>query len=935
MNGSGNGDPDQTDAPQEIPLAPDAAPRTGLGDQRAAELSDDLLDRAEDGSIASRAESAFELLHPPPPTVAPVSRGLRLMPRIGAVEREPLWKRWLYVALVMVFLFWPERVAGVRLTWHGGPVGYLPTLLAYWAPAHPGINQNGYLVGGKMLAANGTMGMKPREPAFAFVGWMWNIVKRDGPKGAPQEIWYYPKYPIGNSALFAACLKAAQFKSGVIDQKDRIWHPSKWKLGAWDAGKVWAFYVNPVCMTLAMLAMFFLVRLVAGSFAGFMGMMILAFSQCVLQFADQPMSHGPSMCCVTWGMYFLLSWWQRGTSWRAILAGLFLGYAVTTRYTEGLLVLPLAATMVTMIRYDRRSVRWWSMSLWLAAALAGIVLHYWAGTTTDGWLAMTLLAVVGSAILTATILRRRDEVSLRAGELQHAAPAPDIVLPYRRPEPAKRRWVWYAAHVLRTGIAGVLVWGLVNAEMPHRPWDDYVAGVIGLSIFKACVAGALVLLYLIPWWEPRRYLRIAWAGIAWLIPVAILVGFNKIAMGSWTGYDTTNESTAFTWRMFADKWDDTVQQVYDYSIFLVPPLAVAGMFVLYRRSWRAGLAVTLWLVPGFLLYTSYYFGKQRPGMWYLRFFMTLYPPMVIAAVWLIKSAADGAVVNWVRTRGERRVDVDVREPGSVAAPLALGLFTFASCAVGMWVSLPAMERELAGNLNLAYTCDRIVANVPEVYVNDKKAEAVVFADSRSPGHLYPLNNMLQFAGDFELYPTDGFARGFGYRGEADPTLPNPLQAERQNYVASVMREKNENDMVAEQNRIMRQALDEGRPVYVVLLPAGVNAFKRKFITDEFEFKKDKHDRELPIDAWKEPAKVPTERVGGVGPLDPNGRGMPMYNTRAALTWHMYEIVKKKQPPPPPPPPPPAPPAEAPAATQPVATQAPATAPTTGPTTAPN
>ena len=36
-------------------------------------------------------------------------------------------------------------------------------------------------------------------------------------------------------------------------------------------------------------------------------------------------------------MYFLLRWWQTASILRGMLAGLFLGYAVTIRYTEGLL----------------------------------------------------------------------------------------------------------------------------------------------------------------------------------------------------------------------------------------------------------------------------------------------------------------------------------------------------------------------------------------------------------------------------------------------------------------------------------------------------------------------------------------------------------------------------------------------------------------------
>ena len=72
-----------------------------------------------------------------------------------------------------------------------------------------------------------------------FVGRMW--VGAD--LGTPQER-YYPKYPIGLPALVATSL--------------------------WIGGDTWGpiivYWINPVAMTLAVLATFLLVRLVAGSF---------------------------------------------------------------------------------------------------------------------------------------------------------------------------------------------------------------------------------------------------------------------------------------------------------------------------------------------------------------------------------------------------------------------------------------------------------------------------------------------------------------------------------------------------------------------------------------------------------------------------------------------------------------------------------------------
>src|SRR5262249_36595736 len=155
--------------------------------------------------------------------------------------------------------------------------------LSFWTPANAGIDQNGYLVGGKMIADHFSPGFKPVEP-YEYVGWMW--VRTDAG-------WYYPKYPIGLPLLHAIPL----------------WIN-------WSQGKVWAMYVAPLCTTLGVLGMFFLTRLITGSsFLGTLAMLLLGCAQTTLAVADSPWSHGPALGFVTWGSFLLLRWWQTGSIW--------------------------------------------------------------------------------------------------------------------------------------------------------------------------------------------------------------------------------------------------------------------------------------------------------------------------------------------------------------------------------------------------------------------------------------------------------------------------------------------------------------------------------------------------------------------------------------------------------------------------------------------
>jgi hypothetical protein len=219
--------------------------------------------------------------------------------------------------------------AGIRWLWGSIAaviiVGFFLTMLAYWLPANPGTDQNGYLVGGKMFARTWSTGFKPMNP-YEFVGRMW--VEVPGGK-------FFPKYPLGLSVIYAIALK----------------------LGGAGHGVWLAMMVNPVAMALALVASFELIRIVVGSFWAVLGTLLLASSPVCIGLTDNPNSHATAICCIAWGMYLLFRWWQVNGLWRAILAGLLIGSAVTIRYTEGMVVAPLV--LVVLLNVRRQGRRWW------------------------------------------------------------------------------------------------------------------------------------------------------------------------------------------------------------------------------------------------------------------------------------------------------------------------------------------------------------------------------------------------------------------------------------------------------------------------------------------------------------------------------------------------------------------------------------------------
>jgi hypothetical protein len=465
----------------------------------------------------------------------------------------------------------------------------------FLVPAHGGADQNGYLVGARNFAEHFSIGFKPHDE-YSFVGRMW-VAGRDGR--------FYPKYPPGMSVLIA---------------------------GVWRLGPDWVYRISPALMVLALLAVFLLGRLVGGSLAGLLAMLIIASSPVTLLLANNPNSHAAALCLVAWGMYLLMRWMEVGGASRAVFAGLLLGFAVIIRYSEGLLVLPL------------------------------------------------VLAVAFS----------------------------------------------------------------------RRPW---------------------------------RQVSLLLAG--WAVPIGLVLAFNHWTLGSLTGYAPTGESRvgeAFRWEYFAANWAGTLRQLNGTALFASLPIGVLGLLLLAGVNWRTALVLWAWLVPGLLLYTSYYWSPAEPGsVHYLRFFLTLFPPIAVAAGWALTNLAPS----------ERRVGSGWRAAAAWAVVLGAG-------AYGVWSALPLTEAERERS--------RAVALAAEKLMGDAKAPAgsVVFGPAEFLNHL-------QFAGDYRLYATEDF----------DPALlrmldkgegPGPVaEGERRKRLSTMSKE----ELKAAAWGVMRRAIEEPRRVFVI------------------------------------------------------------------------------------------------------------------------
>jgi hypothetical protein len=407
-------------------------------------------------------------------------------------------------------------------------------------------------------------------------------------------------------------------------------------------------------------------------------------------------------------------------------------------------------------------------------------------------------------------------------------------------------FAWWAKGVADKHVGLYVLWLVVKAVrfLPIGP--------IGIAVLCA-----------MRWRRVKSYLHCAVPLLAWAIPVGAMIAFNFKTLGSMAGYDLTRESEGFSTEEFLSKWQFTVQQVYMFGLFLVLPLGIAGMALLFRRSIRTALFLALWFVPGALLYDAYYWGNHVPGVGFLRFYLTFFPPMIAAAMWLIYAASRVVPVDSIKPRR-----------GSIAAPIGAGILTAAAAAIALMICLKDLDIEHRQNINLSYSATAIRQAVD--HSNQDHARPVVFCDE---GLMPMLLEFMQFDMKADWYAADAFDQryngAFGAAGFQlnDPKKPVVFQQERIDAQRKLLKGKTAAQLVAEQHKVIEAVLKDHRPVYAVLTPYQLGDWKRRYLIDGFEGQ--------PLSHWTEPCNVPNQSDNG--PLAPPGWPDFLHRGRQELT----------------------------------------------------
>lgn len=501
-------------------------------------------------------------------------------------------------------------------------------LSGYYVAAYEGTDENGYLITAKSLATKGDSGKVLDDPNEFVSG---NYVLADNGK-------YYGKYPLGYPYLCALA----------------------YNLGGPSA----VFLVNPILAALAVLGTYFLGRAMISSFAGALAAILLATNPLHAYFGLSAASHSGSICFAVWGMFFLWRWTQSGGKGNALLTGALSAYASTVRYTDGLLLLPIAG-----------------MVLWR---------FFKAETSTD-----------------------------------------------QRPA-ARRKVAWdFFAMTLAAVIA-------VTPLLIHH-WRAF--------------------------------------GAPWV-----------------TGYSLCGESTGFGWKFFADNWWLMLTRMDTGGLILLFPLGLVGLVYLATHDMKRGLFLGLWAVPGLLLYSAYYWAPQGDGPGYVRFFVSVFPPLILSALTLLCFAVRARPWWW---------------------EVGLGAFVAVVATANLQEASRQLNRQMDRFLFDKETSDR---------VRDKlKDGSVILASDR-------LLNFVEFAGDWHLYASETFDRGAiqnRIRNLKD-TDPRPFQRRKAEKLAEAQGKKSDSDLTQEQRDLINRRLTEGLEV-AMILPKDQYRRARGRLGDKFEF----------------------------------------------------------------------------------------------------
>ncbi|MCG3146765.1 MAG: hypothetical protein PCFJNLEI_00199 [Verrucomicrobiae bacterium] len=267
--------------------------------------------------------------------------------------------------------------------------------------------------------------------------------------------------------------------------------------------------------------------------------------------------------------------------------------------------------------------------------------------------------------------------------------------------------------------------------------------------------------------------------------LAPLWAYHWSAFGApWrNGYDLCGESTGFAWKWFQENWWLMLTRLNAPGLLLIFPLGLAGLAYLTAHDRKRALLLGLWLVPTLLLYSAYYWAPQGEGRSYVRFFVSVFPPLIVCALALLCEA--------VKPR-----------PGW---SLALGGFFAVVTTYNLRSTLTDLEVQMQRLQHIRRSWDMVQRHMP--------AGSILLAARGGLNHL-------EFAGDYELYALETFDRNAIQSSLKilNHNDPHPLQRRKAQELARTVGALTDGQLANLQRSLLASNVASGRRVAVVCPP---------------------------------------------------------------------------------------------------------------------
>ncbi len=294
----------------------------------------------------------------------------------------------------------------------------------------------------------------------------------------------------------------------------------------------------------------------------------------------------------------------------------------------------------------------------------------------------------------------------------------------------------------------------------------------------------------------RRLTR--WRVEAALLGLAAVCAVLPLLMHHWcafggpfrTGYTLCGESTGFSWKWFSGNWWLMLTKLNTPGLLLVFPVGLAGLAYVAAHDYRRASLLGLWCGPTILLYTAYYWAPLWEGAAYLRFFVSVFPALIISALILLCEAVKPRPL-WT---------------------VAVGVFVAIIATFNLRAALTELGKASDRLQSVRVMCDSVRRHVPDGAIIVASADAL---------------NTLEFMGDYELYSAETFDRNLltWRTGTMTNTDPHPFQVRKAQDLDRTLGRLNNGQLAALERSLLASNMAAGRIVTVVTSPAGLRNFR--------------------------------------------------------------------------------------------------------------